>query len=65
MSMEQLVEWELAGETEVVGENLPKCHFVHHKFHMTWDGTRASAVESLNYGTVQSDLCNKDIPPLP
>jgi hypothetical protein len=33
--MEQLVEWELAGETEVLGENLPQCHFVHHKFHMT------------------------------
>jgi hypothetical protein len=33
--LEQLVEWELAGETEVLGENLPPCHFFHHKFQMT------------------------------
>jgi hypothetical protein len=36
MIMEQLVEWGLAGETEVLGENLSQCHFVHHKSHMTW-----------------------------
>jgi hypothetical protein len=36
--MEQLVEWGLAGDTEVLGENLPQCHFVHHKSHMTWLG---------------------------
>jgi hypothetical protein len=22
-------------ETEVVGENMPQCYFVHHKYHMT------------------------------
>jgi hypothetical protein len=31
--MEKLVEW-LAGETEVLGENLPQCRFVHHKTDM-------------------------------
>jgi hypothetical protein len=36
--VEQLVEWRLAGETEVLGENLPQRHFVHHKFHMTRRG---------------------------
>jgi hypothetical protein len=29
--VEQLVEWRLAGETEVHGENLSQRHFVHHK----------------------------------
>jgi hypothetical protein len=36
MSMELLAELELAGETEVLGGNLPQYHFIHHKFHMTW-----------------------------
>jgi hypothetical protein len=33
MMMEKLVE-SLAGETEVLGKNLPQCRFVHHKPHM-------------------------------
>jgi hypothetical protein len=33
MMMDKLVEW-LAGETEVLGENLPQCLFAHHKPHM-------------------------------
>jgi hypothetical protein len=36
--VEKLVKYRLAGETEVLGENLPQRHFVHHKFHMTRPG---------------------------
>jgi hypothetical protein len=36
MNKEKSVEWELGGENEVLGENLPQCNFAHHKSHMTW-----------------------------
>jgi hypothetical protein len=46
-TIERLIEWELAGETEVLGESVLQCHFVHHKSHMTsWDRTRAATVGS-------------------
>jgi hypothetical protein len=35
MIVDQSVEYELVEKTEVLGENLPQCHFVHHKSHMT------------------------------
>jgi hypothetical protein len=34
MNMEHFVKLELAKETEVFGENLPHCHFVHLISHM-------------------------------
>jgi hypothetical protein len=34
MIVEQSVERKWAGETEALGQNLPQCHFVHHKSHM-------------------------------
>jgi hypothetical protein len=35
MSVEQSMEGEFAGETEVLGENLHQYYFVHHKSHMS------------------------------
>jgi hypothetical protein len=34
MIIDKLVEWRLAGETEVLRENLPQCRFVRNKSHM-------------------------------
>jgi hypothetical protein len=35
MNLGRSVEW-LAGEIEVLAENLPQCHFVDHRSYMTW-----------------------------
>jgi hypothetical protein len=60
MMIEKLVEWWLAEKTEVPGENLPQCRFVHHKPHMpAQTRTRSGAVGNqrppvtnrLSYGT--------------
>jgi hypothetical protein len=45
MDIKQLVEWELAVETEVLGENLPQCQILNHKF-VTFDRTQADPVDS-------------------
>jgi hypothetical protein len=36
MKVEHLVDGELARDAEVLGENLPRMPFVHHKSCMTW-----------------------------
>jgi hypothetical protein len=36
--VKQVVEWSLAEETQVLGENLPQLHFDHNKSHMTGPG---------------------------
>jgi hypothetical protein len=38
MIVEKQMECRLAGETEVLGENLPQRHFFHHKSYMTRPG---------------------------
>jgi hypothetical protein len=59
---EQSVEWEMAGETELLRENLPLCHFVHHKPHMTWPGSNPGhrggkpVTNRLSYGTGRTSL---------
>jgi hypothetical protein len=53
--VEKLVEWRLAAETEVLGENLQH-HFVHHKYHTTRRGFERGrrggkpATNRLSYG---------------
>jgi hypothetical protein len=62
MMMDNLVEWRLAGETEVLGENLPQRHFVHHKSHLTRTGLEPGpATNRLSYGAA---LCDRDTSPV-
>jgi hypothetical protein len=57
-SVKQSVEWELAGEAEILGENPPQCHFVRHKSHMTWPGLEPGppTTNRLSYGTAKSNV---------
>jgi hypothetical protein len=58
MIVEQSVKYELAGETEVLGENLPQCHFVHDRSQWPDLGLNPGccggkpATNRLSYGTV-------------
>jgi hypothetical protein len=47
MNVWQLVERELAGETEVLGENPHHWHYIHRKSHLIWDRTQASVMGNL------------------
>jgi hypothetical protein len=48
VTVEQRVEWRLAGETEVLGENLPQHHFFHHKPRMTRPGLEPGSLRLEN-----------------
>jgi hypothetical protein len=63
MMLEKMVEWKLAGETEVLGENLSQCLFVHHKPHMLWPnanpGRRGGKPDYAALGSVT--LCETNV----
>jgi hypothetical protein len=54
MNVERLVEWELAGETKVLGENPPQYHSVHHKSHTTWSEIEQPILQTPSITILQS-----------
>jgi hypothetical protein len=69
MMMENLVEWRLAGKTEVLGENLSQRHFVHHRSDLPDPGSNPGrrggkpATNRLSYGAAfgETGSTEKDI----
>jgi hypothetical protein len=43
------MEWELSGETEVLGKNLPQWHFLQNKSNMTWSRIKLGPTNRLGY----------------
>jgi hypothetical protein len=63
---ENLVEWTvLAGETEVLGENLPRRHIIHHKSHLPDPGANPGrrggkpATNHFSYGAAEEIIAYK------
>jgi hypothetical protein len=60
--MENLVEWELAEETEVLEKKLPECQFLYHKSHITFPDANSSrrggkpVTNRLSYGTAVAEV---------
>jgi hypothetical protein len=50
MNAEQLVEYEVIEETEVLAKKSALVLFVHHKSHMSRSGKRWKAADCLRYG---------------
>jgi hypothetical protein len=45
MDVEELVERQLAGKSEVLEGNPPQCHSLHHRSHMTRPGTKHRPIQ--------------------
>jgi hypothetical protein len=55
MNMEQLLGWEMAGETELLGKNLPQYHYVHR--YGTHCGIKITLVSTVCYKNSKQLKC--------